>query len=403
MKAKAQQRKSRKSSREVDYKKEFPQTLGVINLDSAATGLVPASVADFVYNYSATSCANAGRSAYRKSVEITAKVDFAREETAKFFGAKTHELAFTPGATHALNWVAKGLSFCEGDVVVLTKADHHANILPWMDLKKQGVQIRWVECDKKGHIDIEDFRQKTAGAKVTAFTGAGNVTGAIQPITELVKICKENGCLSVIDGAQLAPHKKINFDKLGADFMAIAGHKMMAPKGIGLLLANENSSKLLSPLIVGGGVIRDVTLDGYELQPFPNGFESGTPCIEGILGLHKLTEWLTEKGEDLYAHESALADTCEANLRQIPKVTVKRGNPATPVMALNVEGWQPHKLAVKLDADYKIAVRSGHMCALPLVRDVLGYPEGLLRISFAAWNTQEDVEVIVNALKEILG
>lgn len=377
--------------------------MGVINLDSAATGLVPASVADFVYRYTATSCANAGRSAYKKSVEITAKVDFAREEIAKFFGAKTHELAFTPGATHALNWVAKGLSFCEGDVVVLTKADHHANILPWMDLKKQGVNIRWVECDKKGHIDIEDFRQKTKGAKVAAFTGASNVTGAIQPITDLVKICKENGCLSVIDAAQLAPHKKINFDELGADFMAIAGHKMMAPKGIGILLANENSSKLLSPLIVGGGVIRDVTLDGYELQPYPNGFESGTPCIEGILGLHKLTEWLTEKGEDLYAHESVLADVCEANLKQIPKTTVIRGNPATPVMALNVEGWQPHKLAVKLDADCKIAVRSGHMCALPLVRDVLGYPEGLLRVSFAAWNTQEDVEAIVNALKEILG
>lgn len=385
----------------MDYKKEFPQTNGIVNLDSAATGLVPTSVADFVYEYTTTSCANAGRSAYRKSVEITARVDFAREEIASFFGAKTHELAFTPGATHAINWVAKGLNLIAGDVVVLTKADHHANMLPWMDLRKQGVQIRWVECDKKGHIDIEDFRQKVAGAKVAAFTGAGNVTGAIQPIGEFVKICKEHGCLSVIDAAQLAPHKRINFDELGADFMAIAGHKMMAPKGIGILLANENSSGLLSPLIVGGGVIRDVTLDGYELQPFPNGFESGTPCIEGILGLHKLTEWLTKKGMDLYAHESALADECEAALRNFPKVTVIRGNPATPVMAINVEGWQPHKLAVKLDADCKIAVRSGHICALPLVRDVLGYPEGLLRVSFAAWNTQEDVKAIIRALSEV--
>jgi cysteine desulfurase/selenocysteine lyase len=385
----------------VDYKKEFPQTIGVTNLDSAATGLVPAPVADFVFKYTSTSCANAGRSAYRKSVELTARIDFAREEIAGFFGAKTHELTFTPGATHALNWVAKGLNINCGDVIVLTKADHHANILPWMDLKKQGVQIRWVECDKSGQIDVTDFRQKVEGAKLAAFTGASNVTGAIQPIDVLVKICKEAGCLSVIDSAQLAPHKRVNFDELGADFMAIAGHKMMAPKGIGLLLANENSSGLLSPLIVGGGVIRDVTLDGYELQPFPIGFESGTPCVEGILGLHKLTNWLIEKGEDLYTHESELADICEENLRQNPKVKVIRGNLATPVMAINVEGWQPHKLAVKLDADYKIAVRSGHMCALPLVRDVLGYPEGLMRISFAAWNTHEDVEAVVCALREI--
>lgn len=387
----------------MDYKKEFPQTSGVVNLDSAATGLVPASVADFVCSYLTTSCANAGRSAYRKSVEITARIDFAREEIAKFFGAKTCELAFTPGATHAINWVAKGLKFGERDVVVLTKADHHANMLPWMDLKSRGVQIRWVECDKLGHIDATDFRQKVRGAKVAAFTGAGNVTGAIQPIEDLVGICKESGCLSVIDAAQLAPHKRINFDELGADFMAIAGHKMMAPKGIGLLLANEDSSKLLSPLIVGGGAVMDVTLDGYELQPFPNGLESGTPCIEGIIGLHKLTKWLTEKGEELYAHESSLADKCETALGQIPKVTVIRGNPATPVMAASVEGWQPHKLAVKLDSDHKIAVRSGHMCALPLVRDVLGYHDGLLRISFAAWNMEEDVDTIAAALREIPG
>ncbi len=360
------------------------------------------SVIETVNDYHMTSCANAGRSAYKNSIQITAKIDFAREEIGRFFGAKKHEVAFAPGATHALNWVARGLNFAPGDKVLLTFADHHANILPWLELKKRGVQIVFAKCDVMGRIDIGDFAKNCKGAKLAAFIAASNVTGAISPLYELVQTCKENGALSVIDCAQLAPHSRVNFDGLGADFMAIAGHKMMSPKGAGVLLASEASQKLLKPLIVGGGSIKNVTIDGYELLPYPEGFESGTPSIEGILGLHAAIFWLQERGADnIYMHEQALCAAAREQISAISGIRVFQPDKATPTMAMVFDGCEPHKLAVQLDAQFNIAVRSGHMCALPLVRDIMGFEKGVLRVSFGPWNVEDDVTAIVSALKKL--
>jgi len=393
---------SQKSSREVVFKNQFPSASEYHNLDAAATGLLPESVAAFVYDYHLKSCVNAGRSAYRRSIEVTAMVDEAREKIASFLGTKKTNLAFAPGATHAINWIAKGLDLSAGDTVLCTMADHHANILPWLDLKRRGIRVVFAMCDGLGRIDVADFQDKVKGAKVAAFIAASNVTGAIQPMRELTKISSENGAISVVDAAQLAPHQRIDFDSLGVDFMAIAGHKMMASKGSGLLLARESAQALIGPLIVGGGSIKDVKTDSFELLPFPEGFESGTPSIEGILSLWKAIEWLQERGEEnVWRHEKTLNKQAREILSQVRGLKIYQPENCTPTMSIELSGWEPNKLAVKLDREYNIAIRSGHMCALPLVRDTMGFPKGLCRISFGPWNEEKDIVAIANALDKI--
>ncbi|NLI40069.1 MAG: aminotransferase class V-fold PLP-dependent enzyme, partial [Caldisericales bacterium] len=257
-------------------------------------------------------------------------------------------------------------------------------------------------CDVLGRIDLEDFERKARGARVAAFVAASNVTGAIQPIRELAGICSQNGVISVVDAAQLAPHQRIDFDSLGVDFMAIAGHKMMASKGAGLLLAKESAQPLIRPLIVGGGSIKDVATDSFELLPFPEGFESGTPSIEGILSLWKAIEWLQEQGEnDVWLHEGTLNRQARDAISQVRGLKIYQPENSTPTMSVELSGWEPNKLAIKLDREFNIAVRSGHMCALPLVRDTMGFPKGLCRISFGPWNEMEDVFSIAGALDKI--
>jgi len=386
----------------VGYKSHFPSSSGYCNLDAAATGLLPGSVAAFIFYYHLKSCANAGRSAYRRSIDVTGMVDEAREKIALFLGTGKNNLAFVPGATHAINWGAKGLGLSHGDTILCTMADHHANILPWLDLKKIGTRVVFAACDVLGRIDLEDFERKARGARVAAFVAASNVTGGIQPIRELAGICSRNGVISVVDAAQLAPHQRIDFDSLGVDFMAIAGHKMMASKGAGLLLAKESAQPLIRPLIVGGGSIKDVATDSFELLPFPEGFESGTPSIEGILSLWKAIEWLQEQGEnDVWLHEGTLNRQARDAISQVRGLMIYQPENSTPTMSVELSGWEPNKLAIKLDREFNIAVRSGHMCALPLVRDTMGFPKGLCRISFGPWNEMEDVFSIAGALDKI--
>ena len=385
-------------------KKDFPAARDTHNLDAAATGLLHRMVIKAVLGYYEHSCANAGRSPYKRSALITVFVEEARENISAYFGATKSELVFTPGATHSLNWVAKGLDWKPGDVVLLTKADHHANILPWMNLRNLGVEIRFAECDCFGRIDLADFKAKIKGVKLSAFIAASNVTGAIQPIKELVHICKNAGAFSIIDAAQIAPHSVINFDSLGADFMAIAGHKLGAPKGIGILLVKEAIQNKLHPLIVGGGVIRDVQLDGYKLMDFPEGFESGTPSIEGIIGLNATVEWLCKIDlETFYSYEKKLEQQAIAKLKAIPEVSVFHPEtPTTPTFAFSVDGISSNRLAVALDKRWNVQVRSGHMCAMLLVRDIMGFKDGLVRVSFGPWNEFNDILPLVEGISKLV-
>ncbi len=384
------------------FKADFPAAKDVHNFDSAATGLLPNSVIDGVTEYWQNSCSNAGRSAYYRSLEITDFIDNARSEIASFFGAYSSELLFTPGATHSINWVALGCLNSKSDSILVTKADHHANILPWLNLQKKGVEIRLVNCDKFGRIDIDDFRAKVKGCKIAAFSGASNVTGAIQDIKTLTKIARDNGTLSLIDAAQLAPHKKINFKETGCDFMAIAGHKLLSPKGIGILLSRVESQNQIDPCILGGGGIEDINESDFSMKGYPLGFESGTPSVEGIIGLFHATKWYRDKNQDIvYQHEELLRNKIQKHFTDMGIEVINPKN-STPLITFNIEGLRPHIIASKLDRFGRVLVRSGHMCAIPFTRTVHKKRNGFIRVSIGPWNNNDDVETLVTTMRRIL-
>lgn len=382
-------------------KDQFPAAFGVHNLDAAATGLLPAQVIEAVNKYWVESGATAGRSPYKKSALATKLVEDARREIAGWFNVAFEELVFTPGATHSLNWVAKGLDLKPGDKVLITRADHHANILPWMDLKSKGIELVWADCDGQGVIDIDDFGQKCRGCKVAAFSGTSNVSGAIQPIKELANIAREFGVISVVDAAQLAPHHRIDFSSVGCDFMAVAGHKMMAPKGLGLLIGKKDAFAKLKPTIVGGGVVVDVTDEGYQLMPKPYEYESGTQSLEGIIGLAESIRWV--KSLDHLSIERRLKeyDRELCTFLKNRHLEVLHPENSTPTISVIVKDTEPAKVAQKLDQMANIQVRAGFLCAMPFLKK-LGVKNGVMRISFGLWNDEQDLKAFIDNFDKAL-
>lgn len=387
----------------MSFSNEFPSARGVHNLDSAATGLLPQSVIDAVSQYHVRSCANAGRSAYLRSVEVTDQIEATREIVAKYFGTSSSNIVFTPGATHAICWIAMGLGLTAGDRVLVTRADHHANILPWLRLRdRYGVIVEWADCDEYGRIDTEDFEAKVKGCKIASFSGASNVTGAIQPIKELSQIAHQAGALSLVDSAQLAPHTQIKFDRIGCDFMACSGHKMLSPKGVGLLIAGKAGQDAIEPVIVGGGSIDNLSEKGYIMKSFPAGFESGTQCVEGIIGLAEAIKWFNSKGHsNVFSHETALSEKILDCLR---KHDVKIFHPkySTPTISFSSKAMVPHIISRQLDRNFNVLVRSGHMCALPFTRNIPGNVTGLVRVSVGPWNNDDDIKAFELGIDSVL-
>lgn len=382
-------------------KNQFPAAKDVHNLDAAATGLLPKSVIEAINRYWVESGATAGRSPYRKSAISTKLVEDSRQEIARWFGVDFEEIVFTPGATHSINWIAKGLDFFEGDKVLLTWADHHANLLPWMDLKIKGVELIWADCDDHGVIDIDDFRIKCKGCKVAAFSGASNVSGAIQPTKELAGIARENGTISVVDAAQLAPHQQIDFPSVGCDFMAVAGHKMMAPKGLGLLIGKNEAFSKLKPTIVGGGTVVDVTEDGYKLLPKPLEYESGTQSLEGIIGLAESIRW--SKAHDHQAIENMLKsfDNRVCDFLKCLKLRILHPDNSTPTVSVVLDNTDPVKVAQNLDNMSGIQVRAGFLCAIPYLKKI-NAANGVIRISFGSWNDEQDLQIFIDSFRHAI-
>ncbi len=382
-------------------KSQFPAAKGVHNLDAAATGLLPTAVIEAVNKYWTESGATAGRSPYRKSIVATKLVEESRQTIADWFNVSFEETIFTPGATHSINWVAKGLDLEARDRILLTRADHHANILPWMDLRAKGVELVWVGCNRNGVIDVEDFRKKCFGCKVAAFSGASNVTGAIQPIKELSEIARDNGAISVIDAAQLASHERIDFKSVGCDFMAVAGHKMMAPKGLGLLLGRKEAFEQLKPTIVGGGVVADVTEEGYKLLPKPLEYESGTQSLEGIIGLAEAIRWTKANNADEIEKRLKYYDKELCNLLKKMDVEILHPEHSTPTVSIILKDKDPIEIGRKLDETANVQVRAGFLCAMPFLKWI-GASKGVMRISFGPWCDDDDLAAFCEWFEKII-
>lgn len=364
-----------------DYRQDFPllRENPIVYLDSAATAQRPDVVIEAEMEFYRNYNANPLRGLYSLGIEATDRYEEARECVAKFIhAASAKEIIFTRNATESLNLVAYsyGLSHLrEGDEIVVSILEHHSNQLPWrMVAEKTGAVVKYLECDRQGHISDADlqaaFSEKT---KLVAVTQVSNVLGIRTPIEKIVALARKSGAVVVLDAAQSTPHMEVDVQKLGVDFLAFSGHKLMAPMGIGVLYGRKELLSEMPPFLTGGEMIRTVTRDKVVYAELPHKFEAGTVNGAGAWALAAAIRYLQEVGyEQIQKQELLLTTQLMDGLKKVPHVQVQ-GSPDPKehcgIVSFTIDGVHPHDVSSILDAD-GIAVRAGHHCAQPLMQQI---------------------------------
>lgn len=375
----------------------------LVYLDNAATTQMAKSVSQKMIDFWQSSYANVHRSADTLGFEATQAYKGAREKVRKFIKARsTKEVIFTSGATDSLNLVANSLSdqINPGDEILLTVMEHHSNLLPWQAVaRKKKAILKYVEITENGKLDLDDFQNKlTDKNKVVSLVHVSNVLGTINPIKKIAKFAHQNGSLVVVDGAQAVGHFDVNVQDIDADFYAFSGHKMLGPNGIGVLYGKEDLLNNMPPYRLGGEMISNVTLEGATWADLPQKFEAGTPNIVGAVGLGYAIDYLNSIGlKQISAHEQALINYLLPKLKEMPSIKVYGPDSRAGVISFNLKGVHPHDLATVFDQE-GIEIRAGHHCAQPLM-SVLG-TESVARVSFQIYNTYEDVNKLIQAIKD---
>lgn len=393
-----------------DYRQDFPllRENPIVYLDSAATAQRPDVVVEAEMEFYRKYNANPLRGLYSLGIEATDRYEEARECVAKFIhAASAKEIIFTRNATESLNLVAYsyGLSHLQkGDEIVVSILEHHSNQLPWrMVAEKTGAVVKYLECDRQGHISDEDlqaaFSEKT---KLVAVTQVSNVLGIRTPIDKIVALARKSGAVVVLDAAQSTPHMEVDVQKLGVDFLAFSGHKLMAPMGIGVLYGRKELLSEMPPFLTGGEMIQTVTRDKVVYAELPHKFEAGTVNGAGAWALAAAIRYLQEVGyEQIQKQELLLTTQLMDGLKKVPHVQVQ-GSPDPKehcgIVSFTIDGVHPHDVSSILDAD-GIAVRAGHHCAQPLMQQI-----GVMattRASMYFYNTEEDIEKLLASVQTI--
>ena len=378
----------------------------LVYLDSAATSQKPKQVISAISNYYETYNANVARSIHTLAEKATAAYEGARKKVAAFIGASPEEIVFTKSGTEALNLavhlIASQLN--KGDEVVLTLMEHHSNIVPWqVAAEKVGAKLRFADILPDGRLDMSSLRNiVTNKTKAVAVVHVSNVLGTINPIKEIVGIARQAGALVLVDGAQAAPHMKINVKELGVDFYTISGHKMLGPMGSGVVYAKKEHLEKFPPMLTGGHMIKTVTTEKTTYDDVPHKFEAGTASVADIIGLGMAVDYLENIGmENVRAHEVELAKYALEKLSKIKDLEIYGPMDAEQkggVIAFNIKGAHPHDVAQILDSE-GIAIRSGHACAMPLMQR-LGV-ESVCRASFYIYNDKKDIDALAKGLQKV--
>ncbi len=378
-------------------REDFPVLKEVVYLDSTATTQTPIPAVEAMVEYFYKYAGNHGRGAHRLARETTNRYEDARETVAHFLNAESSKTVFTKNTTEGINLIANSYPWEAGDHIVTTLLEHHSNLLPWLRLHKNGVNVTVVNPDDEGIIDtsmIENaFTEKT---RLVAITQVSNVFGSIQDVKSITKLAHRNGIKILIDGAQSAGHMPVNLKDLGCDFFATAGHKgLLGPQGTGVLYIKEPD--MLESASVGGGTISDVEGYTYVLEPSPACFEAGTPNIPGVIALGRAVEYVEKIGvSEIETHEIKLSREAAKRLSELEHVEVYGPEDRAGIVPFNVKGLHAHDVALILDQTRKICVRSGHHCAIPITRFLK--VDSTVRASFALYNTKEEVDILVNAV-----
>ncbi|GBL41920.1 cysteine desulfurase [Nitrosopumilaceae archaeon] len=381
----------------------------LVYLDNASTTQKPNQVIDAITDYYRNHNANIHRAVYALAEEATELYESTRDKIANFIHVKNREeLIFVRGTTEAINLVAYAWGrthIKKDDIIVTTEYEHHSNIVPWQLLtQEKGAKLEYIGMDDNGELILNDLAKYLATGKVklVTFSLMSNVLGTITDAEKIVSMCKEYGVLTLIDGAQAVPHMPVDIEKLGCDFFAFSGHKMLGPTGIGVLWVRKSVLQTMNPFHGGGDMIREVHKYETTWNDLPYKFEAGTPNIADVIGLGAAIDYLTKLGMDnVREHEIELTNYAIEKLSHVNGITIygtkdisKRGG----VISFNFADVHPHDVAQIIDEE-GIAVRSGHHCAQVLMERL--NVAATSRASFYIYNTKEEVDSLINSLNKV--
>ncbi len=388
---------------------DFPALAQKINgdplvyLDSAASAQQPEAVIDAVADYHRHNHANVHRGVHTLSHRATEDYESARDAIAGFINAGSRrEIVFTSGTTESINLIAQ--SFCRsglksGDKILLSRLEHHSNIVPWQLLCDQtGAELLVVPIDERGELDFVTFnRQIESGVKILAIAHVSNALGTVLPVQELIRLAHQHGVPVLLDGAQAVPHMPVDMQSLGCDFYVFSGHKMFGPTGIGILYAMEQHLERMPPYQGGGDMILEVRFEGSTYNALPYKFEAGTPNISGAIGLGAAVRYLEGIGmERIATHERKLLLYMTERLAEVPGIRLfGTARQKASLQSFLLDDIHPHDLGTILDHQ-GVAIRTGHHCAMP-VMDFFRVP-GTARASLALYNNRDDVDRLVASL-----
>jgi cysteine desulfurase/selenocysteine lyase len=394
-------------------KKDFPilerQVHGkrLVYLDSAASSQKPTAVLDAMQHYYETTHANVPRGVYAIAEEATRLFEEAREKTARFIGAPSARgIVFTKNVTEAMNLIAHSwgrANLHEGDAVLLTEIEHHANLVPWLMLKEErGIELRYLRMADDYSLDLSELDRLVDGVKLVSVTAMSNVLGTLPPLRRLADAAHAAGAVFAVDGAQYVPHLRTDVAELGCDLFGFTGHKMLGPTGIGVLWGREDLLEQMPAFLGGGEMIRDVRLDGWTPNEIPWKFEAGTPPIAEAVGLGAAIDYLEALGmETVREHEVTLTGYALRKLAETYGDDIRIHGPSEPaqrggVISFTYKDVHPHDLSQVLD-EAGVCVRAGHHCAKPLMRR-LGVG-ATARASLYLYNDEADVDALADALE----
>ena len=385
-------------------REDFPMlNSDIVYFDNGATTLKPKRVVDAMNRYYLEHTSNIHRGDYDAAVKTNSLYDHVRELVAEFVHCKPEEVIYTSGATMSINMVVFGYMkkhLKKGDEVLLNKAEHASNILPWIKLSEEiGIVLKYVPLNENYELTYENIvHSVTSKTKVISLAHVTNVIGDVRDVERIGKYCRDHNILFHVDGAQSVPHMKVDFENCSMDFLSFSGHKMCGPTGVGILVGRYELLEEMEPVFYGGGMNSFFEEDNsYELKSIPIRFEAGTPPIAEVIGLGEAISYLMEIGMDkIHEHEMDLKKYLISKIKDIPNLIVYNKNTNSGILAFNIDKVFAQDSSVYLN-HYHISVRAGNHCA-KMLKDEINI-KNTVRVSMYFYNNYEDVDKLVEALK----
>ncbi len=385
----------------------FSTNPDLVYIDNAATALVPDTVVHAITAYYTEYPANIHRGLYDISTKATLAYESARKTVAEFIGAKSDEIIFTSGTTFGCNMLAQSLKsrLTPADNIVITRYEHHANLLPWQKIAQEtGCELRVIDMIKDGEevytLDMQSAQSCIdSNTKIVSISYVSHVLGTITPVKDIIALAKAVDAVSIVDAAQAVSHMSINVTDLDCDFLVFSGHKMYGPTGIGVVYGKKEELSSIEPYLLGGGMVKEVTDVSGTWKEAPEKFEAGTPAIASAIGLASAIDFIRGIGwENIQKHEKEITIYAYEKLKEVVDIIGSADmEKRIGVFSFVIPGIHPHDIAEVVNRD-AVAIRAGHHCAMPLMT-YLDVP-GTARVSFGVYNTKEDIDILIGAIKK---